>query len=283
MGLNISTVGIVGGNGRMGTWFANLMEQNGLKVLRAGRHGRPSARDLARACDAVVISVPISTTLEVIKSVAPLMPPDALLMDLTSVKMAPLEAMVKYSHCQVVGMHPLFGPEGAGNKKSNIAICKGRGHEGYYWIKTLLEEAGYNVVTLRPEFHDEVMAVIQAANHFSTLVMGMLVDSLTIDYGQLSNLSTQTFCQVLDRCRQIIKQSPELFASLMMENPYAYKTIRKYIHYCEQLLDIIENKDRNSFKQIVDSISLMFKEDTIYETGMGECRPLEQRTCNSGT
>ena len=35
---------------------------------------------------------------------------NALIMDLTSLKKEPVEAMLKYSEAEVIGIHPLFGP-----------------------------------------------------------------------------------------------------------------------------------------------------------------------------
>ena len=86
MGLIRPVVGIVGGSGKMGSWLARLLERQGLKVLCSGRKTPLRPAEMAVRCDVVVVSVPVSETLEVIQQVDPLVPDKGLLMDLTSVK-----------------------------------------------------------------------------------------------------------------------------------------------------------------------------------------------------
>jgi prephenate dehydrogenase len=97
-------VGIVGGRGRMGSWFAALMERQGLTVLRSDRRTDLSPAAMTAQCDVVVISVPIAETLKVIRELGPLVSEHGLLMDLTSVKKAPLETMLACSTAQVVSV-----------------------------------------------------------------------------------------------------------------------------------------------------------------------------------
>ena len=56
------------------------------------------------------LSVPIHRTEEIIREIGPAVRKGGLLMDLTSLKKAPVEAMLKYSGAEVLGVHPLFGP-----------------------------------------------------------------------------------------------------------------------------------------------------------------------------
>ena len=103
MGLTRPTVGIVGGTGKMGSWFAGLLGQSGSKVFRVGRRTDLTPAQVAQQCDVVVISVPIADTVRVIQEVGPLVSENGVLMDLTSVKKGPVEAMLRYSRAEIVG------------------------------------------------------------------------------------------------------------------------------------------------------------------------------------
>ena len=103
-------VGIIGGTGGMGRWFADLLKKEGLTVHVSGRKTTLSSDELAKICNVVVVSVPISTTAEMIKSVGPLVPEGSLLMDLTSLKKEPVELMLANSRADIIGCHPLLGP-----------------------------------------------------------------------------------------------------------------------------------------------------------------------------
>ena len=123
MGLVLKKVGIIGGTGRMGSWFADLLEQSGATVYRIGRTTDLTPSEAAAKCDVVVISVPIAQTVKIIREIGPLVSKHALLMDLTSIKKEPVQAMLEHSNAQVVGAHPLFGPDSTinnGQKGRNL-------------------------------------------------------------------------------------------------------------------------------------------------------------------
>ena len=100
-------IGIVGGTGKMGKWFAQLFIKAGYEVLVAGRKTSLTSVEIARQCDVVIISVPIEKTVEIIKDIGPLIPEHGVMMDLTSIKTEPVSAMLEYSRAEVVGIHPL--------------------------------------------------------------------------------------------------------------------------------------------------------------------------------
>src|SRR5512145_1651016 len=120
--------GIIGGTGRMGKLFVPVFERAGYDVLVSGRSTELTARDLAERCDLVIVSVPIRDTVRVIDEIAPLMNKDQLLCDFTSLKVRPVEAMLK-SKASVIGLHPMFGPTVASLKHQTIIVCPARTDE----------------------------------------------------------------------------------------------------------------------------------------------------------
>lgn len=259
MGLTHPKVGIVGGTGRMGSWLAGLLEGCGFTVLRAGRKTNLTPTEMARQCDVVVISVPIADTVRIIKEIGPLVSEKGLLMDLTSVKKESLEAMLKYSRAEVVGVHPLFGPDIKSNSGLRIAICPGRGERGLNWITGIFRGEGLTVTFMEPEEHDRMMGIIQGAHHFSTLALALFISRSGYKIGDLVNGSTQTFHQMLDRIRSILKQPTELFGSLLMDNPAGEKFIEQYLESAERLIQITRRGDKEAFGELVQSLKIFFK------------------------
>ena len=64
-------VGIIGGTGGMGRWFAGFFTQEGHPVLVSGRSRGPSLPEIAGTCSVVIVSVPIGVTCDVIRMVGP--------------------------------------------------------------------------------------------------------------------------------------------------------------------------------------------------------------------
>ena len=97
---------IIGGRGQMGAFFARLFTQSGYAVRILDQGDWDNACTLCRDIDLALVSVPIEKTREVVENVAPLLPASAVLADLTSVKKAPMAAMIEAYKGPVIGLHP---------------------------------------------------------------------------------------------------------------------------------------------------------------------------------
>src|SRR5690606_11897810 len=120
------TVAIIGGKGGMGRTMARLFGDLGHAVMIADVDTELSATEAASLADAVAVSVPISVTEQVIREVGPHVREDALLMDVTSLKEAPLAAMLESTRASVVGTHPMFGPNMHSLQGQRFVVCPGR-------------------------------------------------------------------------------------------------------------------------------------------------------------
>lgn len=125
---------IIGGNGKMGKLFSRLFTLSGYQVksLEADEWNTKSPAIFANA-GMVIVSVPIHLTVDVIAQLPPL-PENCLLVDLASIKKAPLDAMLKAHKGPVLGLHPMFGPDVPSLAKQVVAYCEGRDHQAFEWL-----------------------------------------------------------------------------------------------------------------------------------------------------
>jgi len=70
------TIGLIGGEGRVGSMFRRLFEADGLTVRVAGPSDDPGYGGLVAESDVVIVTVPIAETLPVIRRIAPLLRPE---------------------------------------------------------------------------------------------------------------------------------------------------------------------------------------------------------------
>ncbi|MGL5800059.1 MAG: bifunctional chorismate mutase/prephenate dehydrogenase, partial [Plesiomonas sp.] len=113
---------IIGGRGQLGQLFARLFTLSGYQVRVLDKDDWVNADALLDDAAMVLISVPISLTEAVIDRLQQL-PTDCILADLTSVKQAPLQAMLAVHRGPVVGLHPMFGPDLSSLAKQVIVYC----------------------------------------------------------------------------------------------------------------------------------------------------------------
>ena len=211
-------IGIIGGTHGMGRWFADYLTKQGLPVHVSGRTTGMRAAEMARLCQVVIVSVPIGVTNAIIAQVGPLLKKGSLLMDLTSVKTESVRAMLKFSLSEVIGCHPLFGPQAASVEGQHVVLCPARTKKWLPWLRDVLERGGASLVETTPERHDEIMALIQGLNHLNTIMMGMALGETAAPLSQLDPFTTPLFSIKSKIVQKILNDNPRLYAEILCHN-----------------------------------------------------------------
>ncbi len=240
-------IGIIGGTGQMGQWFKNFFEKEGYEVMVAGRQTSLSHEECASRADVVIISVPINATQDVIKKVGPYVKKGGLLMDITSIKEEPVKAMKKYSKSEVIGTHPVFGPNIASIEDQTVVLCPARGKKWLEWLKKILEKHGAKIKVTSPKHHDEMMGVIQGVIHFSSITISHTLKELGIGVKESQEFSSPIYKLRLDMVGRILNQNPDLYADIEILNKNSKKAIKTYLKTQKKLLKIIQQKDTEGF------------------------------------
>ena len=268
MAKNKVTVGIIGGTGPMGQCFKRFFQKNGCKVVIASRKTKLKPEECASKCDVVVITVPIDSTLAVIKKIAPHVRKDALLMDLTSLKKEPVKAMLKHSKSEVIGTHPVFGPSVKSIKDQTMILCPARGRKWLPWLKKMLNKNGAKIKISTPSKHDRMMSVIQGIMHFGSISICHALKELGVDIMNSQKYSSPIYKLRMDMVGRILNHDPKLYADIEIQNPETTKALKAYLKNANQLYKIIKKKDTKKFiryfKEAADYLGSFKKEAEEY-------------------
>ena len=189
----------------------------GAEVKRLGARVADSLADIA-ALDTVVLAVPVQRLGEVLATLAPRLGPRSLVVDTCSVKVGPLSRMLETlpEHVDVVGTHPMFGPQSGstGVAGLKVVLCEGRGgREGC--VRDYLEQRhSLEVIERRPEEHDHEMAYIQGLTHW----MAKALREISLPDLELSTVAYRHMMKIEEILRE---DSDELFRTIAGENPFA--------------------------------------------------------------
>jgi len=244
-------VGIIGGTNGMGRWFAGLLKKEGCIVHICGRKTKLQIQDLARLCNVIVVAVPISATAEIIKKVGPFLSKDALLMDLTSLKYEPVKLMLKNSRAEVIGCHPLFGPQLKDASGQNVVLCPASGKKWMSWLKGVFKKNKMNVLEATPEKHDKMMAIVQALNHFNTISLGMTLAQTNIELAEINKFSTPILRTKLKIIKKIFTESPDMYIDIITGNPQTGKMLDIYEKALKDICAKIKSGEKAKFKETV--------------------------------
>lgn len=242
----------------MGRWCASLFKNSGMEVsISSRRDASDVARSLgvglsspgdAGAFDIVVLSVPIDAVGRVASGVAPKMRQGSLLMDMSSLKVKPVESMLRHSPpgVEVIGAHPLFGPGSDGRGMSVALVPTERSERWFSIIRDLFEDAGYDVLVTTAERHDRVMAVVQGLTHFMYVAMGRALEKSNVDLNEASAFRTPVYGITKELLGRVLSQSPELYALIQSSGP-AGELRRAFVEACEELSSELDAGDLEGF------------------------------------
>jgi len=255
-------VAIIGGSGKMGRWFASFLLKDGKEVMIIGRSeskllevkrqlGVEVASDMeaVKSADAVLISVPIDSFEEVVKQLCPYTHSGQAIVDITSVKVSPVEIMHKHIKTGVVlGVHPMFGPGAKGIKNQNFVLTPTNDEESTLAqkVEEYLVARGARVALMTPQEHDEMMAVILGLSHFIAIVSADTL--LSFDkLKQMEAVGGSTFKLLLMLAESVISEDPESYASLQRNLPNIVVIEELFQRRAKKWADLVANKEREGF------------------------------------
>jgi prephenate dehydrogenase len=177
------------------------------------------------------------------------MKPGSALMDLTSVKKAPCATMKKATtkSVDVIGCHPVFGPNVADFSGQNVVLCPVRGKKQFDFIKTMFENEGAHVTVCTPEEHDNAMGVVQGMTHFMLISAGMAMRDIDFDLAGSRKFSSPVYDLIIDLIGRILGQDPKLYAEIQLNNASARKSRDAFMRAAAELNKLINEGDEEAF------------------------------------
>jgi prephenate dehydrogenase len=169
-------------------------------------------------CDIVILAVPVGELPHAIRSLRPHLRPGSIVVDVGSVKVKPAKVMEAElpSFVDIVGTHPLFGPQSArdGIRGRKIAICPVRGNAAPRIAAFLRRALGLRVFITTPEEHDREAAVAQGVTH---LIAKVLVRMEPLP----KRLTTASFDLLVQATAMVRYDAASVFLAIERDNPYA--------------------------------------------------------------
>ncbi|AKD37551.1 bifunctional chorismate mutase/prephenate dehydrogenase [Pasteurella multocida subsp. multocida OH4807] len=256
----IRKIVIVGGRGKLGSLFARYFMLSGYKVEVLEQEDWQCAANILKETDVVIVSVPIAKTVETITRLQPFLTENMLLADLTSVKRAPLTAMLNVHNGAVVGLHPMFGPDIASMAKQVIVRCDGRFSERYQWLIEQMQMWGAICYSVDADEHDHSMTYVQALRHFSTFANGLHLSKQPVELARLLALSSPIYRLELAMIGRLFAQDAELYADIIMDKPENLAVIESLKQSYEESLAFFKQDNKQGFIDSFNQVKQWFGE-----------------------
>lgn len=225
-------ISILGSTGQMGDMFMK-------RLINAGHHVKgidiPYTDEILEKslCNAqiVMLCVPAHTIRDICCTIQPFLPLTCLLIDITSVKILPINSMEEFHKGPVIGTHPLFGPRSQEYRR--VCLCQGSWFEQettkeyFSLLESMFHSIQCETFSRSAKEHDEAMAAIQGLN----FVTNVAYFAMTAQMNDLSNFLTPSFHRRLESARTLISQDGDLFMGIFDSNPMSQDMVRQFQRY----------------------------------------------------
>ncbi len=263
------------GAGKMGVWFARFFQSKGYSVVLADRKQEKldAVKDLqvdltadfrqaVKDADQILLCVSINAIEEVAKTISPAIHEGQVVMDIASIKEAPVKTMHEYiKGGLVLGTHPVFGPGSNGVKHKAYILTPTNAKEQEFAekFKQWLDEEEAHVFIMTPKKHDELMSVVLGLPHFLGLVAcETLLEQK--DFPETKKVAGTTYRMLFTLAEATALETPDLYASLQTNLPELGKIEDLFMAKAQQWLSLIKKKDTQAIVERMEQLRKKLKE-----------------------
>ncbi|MFC1951862.1 prephenate dehydrogenase [Chloroflexota bacterium] len=256
-------IAVIGGYGKMGQWFADFLIKDGKEVVISGRDEKKLLEakqqlgeveiagtvEAVKGADVILISVPIDAFERVIEEICPYIRPEQIIIDITSIKVLPVETMHKHIKTGLIlGTHPMFGPGARSMKNQNIVLTPTNEDETALAqkVKGYLETKGACVNLMTPREHDEMVAIILGLAHFIAIVSADTLLSFE-NLKQMRKIAGTTYKVLLTLIGGVVSRDPEFYATLQMSLPNMTEIETLFQRNSKTWADLVKTRDKQEF------------------------------------
>lgn len=239
-------IGLIG-YGRLGKLAAHYLgqdcdlivyDQSGDYQGHNPKRVKPSSLEEVCQAPIVILAVPISQLADLCRSISSLLEERTLVVDVCSVKVKPMEQMNELlpKHVQILGTHPMFGPDSAAKTVfgSKIVLCPQRIEaELLRNIRNYLETHGLKVIEVDPHEHDRQMSSSLLMTHMiGRTLMQLQAKELEID--------TKGYRRLMKILEVVENDSWQLFKDMNDYNPYASSMREDFVQALQEVIERVK-------------------------------------------
>jgi prephenate dehydrogenase len=270
------------GAGKMGVWFAKFFLSKDYDVILADRKKEKLEKqknllvdlttnfeEAVQDADQILLCVSINAIEEVVKAISPAIHEGQVVMDICSIKEAPVKIMHKYlKAATVLGTHPVFGPGSNGVKHKAYVLTPTSAKEQEFAekFKHWLEHEEAHVFIMTPKKHDELMSVVLGLPHFLGLVAcETLLEQK--DLPETKKVAGTTYRMLFTLAEATALETPDLYASIQTNLANLGEIEDLFMTKARELLTLIKNRDQ---KAIVERMEQLKKKLAIADSDFAE-------------
>jgi prephenate dehydrogenase len=249
----IKTFGFIG-SGAMTAWFAEKLRGEGYQTIVCGRTSTLRPEEMIERVDVVLVCVPISVTVAMIRQYGGLLRDGQALILLAGESESPLQAALETTATgvEVMLVHNLWGPQAATMKDKNVAVVRTRKSGSLCSeFESFLYKYGAEIHLDSPEKHDTLMGVSQKLPTAISVALAMTLAEHRIDFSDIDTHSTLTSLYGVLSMARVHNQNPRTYAEIMATGGQGEKIVASFIAHLQQIADLAKQRRIDQLSEII--------------------------------
>lgn len=251
---------VIGGAGRMGSWFAEFLASQGYAVQIADpmpSEGFPQIADWRSSPldhDVIVVATDLRTTRVLLEELAQRRPP-GVVFDIGSLKSplrGSLQAMVR-AGVAVTSIHPMFGPHTKLLSGRHVILVDLGRADANRAVEDLFASTMATVVRMDLESHDHAIAYILGLSHAVNISFFTSLAESGETVRSLAHLSSTTFDRQLAVAADVAEENPHLYFEIQHLNDYGSEALSALLHAVERLRSVVRSGDEEAFAALMQN------------------------------
>ena len=259
-----SRVLILGGAGDMGRWFQRFGRHLGHRIdvvdpamtplpTADGRY--PSLTDVPDldAYEAIVVSVPLSSTADVIDELVTLAPRGQII-EIASIKdtLAPALARAREAGLTVSSLHPMFGPRKSPYEPLTFVLAYAEDpQEEKLRVEGWIRHPYTHLVPVPFDHHDRLMGWLLGFAHLSGMFFGCALTRSGLGAEELKACASTTYIRQTLAALHVLGEDPDLYFDIQKLNPHRGDVYRAAKQALGELVQSVEEGDRERFRTVL--------------------------------
>jgi chorismate mutase / prephenate dehydrogenase len=250
---------IIGGNGKMGRWFAGFLDALGFSVEINDPSGTPegfAASDhwqaSAQVVDLIVVATPIGLTAAFLGELARIQT-QALIFDIGSLK-SPLKSALRHAAqagLQICSVHPMFGPDTQLLSDRHILLMDAGNRAAVDAAKALFGVTSAQLVDIDLDQHDELIAFVLGLSHAVNIVFAAALADSGAAAPLLAQLSSTTFDRQLEVASRVVQENPALYFEIQHLNDAREHSLQALEKTVQRFAELVRSGDIIGFTALM--------------------------------
>src|SRR5881398_3383166 len=229
---------VIGGAGKMGSWFVSFLASQGFTVEVADPAAAPEGvarvadwRSTDLKHDYILLATPLGIS------------------DVGSLK-SPLRAglMALRSHgCKVTSVHPMFGPDTELLSGRHVVFVDLGNAPALAAARELFAPTMAEQVVMSLDDHDRLIAYVLGLSHALNIAFFTALAESGEAAPKLAQISSTTFDAQLDVASRVAQESPELYYEIQSLNDYGAESLEALSQAVERLRAAVLSQDHEAF------------------------------------